>query len=482
MEKKFKTSEEVTKTFWELEEELDLFNIKIDGVYIWERIRFGLHKQIQEELGLYGQAHTVWKDTLPSRITRLLRFISFSIFKSPVFSSPKEVVFLGSGRRRLLEDNKWWDIFSDFIIDFLEEEYLLLEFPHLGKHLRPAKTSNLKYLDYVALVANLRVKLGLDKVTFLSEELDTLRKVGERFSQEFELEIDLVEIIKERLLRRKSYLPVYRRLLERLSPSIVFLVCSYGKEDLVEACRDLDITTVEFQHGTIDKYHMGYSYPQKNVTKRDFPDYFLAFGDFWKNIEVIPLEDERIISVGYPFLEQELKKYSGIKRKNQILFISQGTIGENLSRFAIKLAEVVDDSVKIVYKLHPGEYERWRDDYPWLLRAQKRGLISVGEEGSDLYKLMAESKSQVGVYSTAIYEGLCFDLKTYLVPFSGIEYMQGLLEKGYAKEVDSVEDLAQDFEKSDSKVSFDSEIFFKSNSLDNFSQFLKYQKENNYRK
>jgi hypothetical protein len=476
MKQKFKTTKEFTKTFWELEKELDLFNIKIDGVYFWERIRFGLHRGIGEELGLYGQAHRVWKSTFLNSIIVFLRFLCFSILKSPVSSSAKEILFIGSPRRKLLENNMWWDIYCDPVINSLKNnKYLLLEYPYIGNHLRPPKTSNIKYLDYIALVANLRLKLGLGKVHFSSEEVGTLREVGERFAQEFGVEMNIAKIVKEQLLKRKSYLPIYKELLEKLSPSIVFLVCSYGKEDLLEVCHSLGITTVELQHGTIDKYHLGYSYPQKDFKKRDFPDYFLSFGDFWKNLGVVPLDDERIISVGYPFLEQEVKKYIGFKRKNQILFISQGPIGEELSNFAIKLAKGLDDSIKIVYKLHPGEFKRWKGEYPWLLKAQQGGLITVVEDESDLYKLMAESKVQVGVNSTAIYEGLSFGLKTYLVPLSGIEYMRELLEKGYAKKVDSVEDLVQDLQNSDYKVSFDSEDFFKSNSLENFSQFLKDQ-------
>jgi hypothetical protein len=475
MKRKFKTSKEVTEKFWELEEELDLFNLEIDGVYIWERIRFGLHKKIEEKLGFYGQAHTVWKDTPLRKIIRLFRFIFYSVFKSPVFSSPKEVVFLGNGRRKLLEDNKWWDIRSDPVIDLLGDEYLLLEFPYLANHLRPAKTQNIKYLDYLSLVANLRRKLGFARVDFSSDEIDFLKEVNERFFWEFRVEMNIVKIVKEILSKRKSYLPIYRKLLKRLSPRIVFLACSYGKEDLVETCRDLGVISVEFQHGTIDRYHMGYSFPQEDITKRDFPDYFLAFGDFWKNLGVVPLPRERIISVGYPLLEDKVKEYRKLKRKNQILFISQGTIGEELSKFAVKFAEAVGESVRVVYKLHPGEYGRWRDQYPWLLKAEKKNLVRVEEDREELYKLMAESKVQVGVYSTAIYEGLSFGLKTYLVSLSGIEYMRELLEKGYAKRIDSVEDLVQDLRTSDHKVSFDSEDFFKSNSLEKFSQFLEEQ-------
>jgi len=45
------------KKFLKLEEDLDLFNIKINGVYFWERIRFQMYKKITTSLGVRGQAH-----------------------------------------------------------------------------------------------------------------------------------------------------------------------------------------------------------------------------------------------------------------------------------------------------------------------------------------------------------------------------------------------------------------------------------------
>jgi hypothetical protein len=42
----------VFKKFLQLEEEFDLFNKEINNVYFWERIRFNIHRQIEEVVGL----------------------------------------------------------------------------------------------------------------------------------------------------------------------------------------------------------------------------------------------------------------------------------------------------------------------------------------------------------------------------------------------------------------------------------------------
>jgi hypothetical protein len=97
-----------------------------------------------------------------------------------------------------------------------------------------------------------------------------------------------------------------------------------------------------------------------------------------------------MIPVGYPYFEKRLNAYNDVERIRQLLFISQGSIGEELSRFALKIHD--DDRIdyEIVYKLHPGEYDRWKDEYPWL--AESNVQVIDGPE-PPLYRLFAEFAS-----------------------------------------------------------------------------------------
>jgi hypothetical protein len=84
----------------------------------------------------------------------------------------------------------------------------------------------------------------------------------------------------------------------------------------------------------------------------------LTFGEFWNKNVRTPFPDDHVIPVGYPYLEKRLNAYNDIERTRQLLSISQGTIGEELSRFALEVHD--DDRIdyEVVYKLHPGEYDR----------------------------------------------------------------------------------------------------------------------------
>jgi hypothetical protein len=225
---------------------------------------------------------------------------------------------------------------------------------------------------------------------------------------------------------------------------------------------------VELQHGVINKYHLGYSFPGASRIKRTFPDYLFVFGEFWKHVAEYPIEKERIFSVGYPYLESELKKYPTVKKQNQVLFISQGTIGKEMSKFASELSERENFPFSIAYKLHPGEYSRWRKEYPWLLKAKLR---VIDDDQIPLYGLFAESNIQIGVHSTAIFEGLNYGLRTFLLDLPGVEYMDYLIEKEVATMATSVDDLLEKIQKGkNSGIAMD--FFFKPNSLDNIIEAL----------
>jgi hypothetical protein len=46
--------------------------------------------------------------------------------------------------------------------------------------------------------------------------------------------------------------------------------------------------------------------------------------------------------------------------------------------------------------------------------------------------MMAKSEVQIGVFSTALYEGLGLSCNTFLYNLNGMEYMQDLIDSEYA--------------------------------------------------
>ena len=98
-----------------------------------------------------------------------------------------------------------------------------------------------------------------------------------------------------------------------------------------------------------------------------------------------PIPQEKIIPIGYQYLNEAVEALSNIQKKDQILFLSQGTIGEELSEFAVQMKEIVPNQIQVIYKLHPGEYLRWKTEYKSLYDASQKGLISVVAGDSPSY-------------------------------------------------------------------------------------------------
>lgn len=451
---------EFNDRFFDLEESHDVFHIRYCGVPVWERIRFNAFQTIKRGATDIQEAHTRQKRDGYAYVQGMKLWAKNAVFKNPYLTGKHNFLFYGHSRRKLLEDGKWWDIYCDPIFNSTELDYLHIEEPYLMGHKSPAKTENLRYVDFIQFTGAIRRNLGLSEVQLTGEARDRLQEFADAIQREFGVEIDLVRSAEIKLTRRDSVLDLYKLFLSRVDPKVVLVVVSYGKHTFLEACHELGIPTVELQHGTPQTKHPGYSFPE-SVNKETFPDYFFAFGEFWKNKIDFPIPDDHVITVGYPHLEQRVQKYNHLDRKEQILFLSQGTIGEQLSRFAVEMAQDPEIDHEIVYKLHPGEYERWREAYPWLI---DKDITVIDESEPPLYRLFAESSVQIGVYSTAVYEGLCFDLETYLYDCSGVEDLQILIDEDVAKLVSSVEEFKTNLSSEAGK--FDPEKFFASNATE----------------
>lgn len=462
----------ITESFFLLEEELNIFEKQIDGVYFWELVRWHVHRQILEKKNIYGQAHTKVA-TNSNYYTNFILSAAKNLFiKNPFFAPQSDILFWGHQRRKKMGDGLWWDIYCDPIINYLrhEKSYLLLESPYIDTHLSPAKTAHLCYLDLVIFLAWIQRKLRIVRFFMSKKEQNLLKEIQKHIETRFKVNIDILPLVSNMLFIRKSILPFYKKVLKTIRPQIVVILCSYtGKDIFIGACKELAIPVVEMQHGTsVGRYHLGYSFPGTHGRKHTFPDYFFTFGDFWKNRSEYPIKAENIISVGYPFFELEIKKYAQVNKKEQILFISQGTIGKEMSKFATQLQARDDFLLDIAYKLHPGEYDRWKEEYPWLKNSK---IIVIDDDTVPLYKLLAESSAQVGVYSTVVYEGLGFGLKTFLLDLPGIEYMEELISYKAATVVSSVDELVIQIQQP-GEQEIEASSFFKPNALENISNTL----------
>lgn len=475
----------IANAFFDIESKFNLNHEKIHGVYFWQLVRMYLYYDVARKLNTFGSAQQQ-SLTIIDKINSFLPFIKNSIKSNPFSGKDKVDVLIFDHPRKVMYQDQYRDIYTCFLTRYLEEyskSYEIIESPYLNKHYTN-KSKNIRYNDRILLGSYIHKKTN--SIHFNDEEKELIQDIYNEFLIQFNIHMDnLEDIIEDHILNFEYEYEKYKKLILKKSPKQVYVVVAYENKALVAACQDLGVEVLELQHGTISNYHLGYSYPNEhivNVNKNNtlstieyFPDKLLSFGDYWADACTYPIKKNNIIPLGYPYFEECSKDFVNIKKnKNQILFISQGVIGKYLSKFAYELLVKLNNRnvrFKIVYKLHPGEYENWKVNYPELLEASESSNFEVVDDSkTPLYKLFAESQYQVGAFSTAIYEGLQFDCKTFIVDLPGVEYVENLIEENIVRLVSSVNDLINNLDFT--PKTYDKDYIFKSFDEDLFRKII----------
>ena len=412
----------------DLEIKYKLFNKKIEDVFFWKIIRMKLYYNLAEKINLLDNPHPLREKSLFKRIFRVIQQDKL-IFKNNAINlnEEKEILIIRSARKNYYNGN-----IVDIYTYFLEKEitikngdnYNVVE-EDITNHILDSYQNN-----FYALEPKIKTRIAmLIKQLDISNEIkELIVTVEQEIDSYFGIRSDLLSLIRKETLLFNIRYEYYRKLLTKLNPKVVYLVCSYGKEPLISAAQKMGIKVIEIQHGTMSRHHFGYDY-RTIFPIPYFPDEILLFGRFWSKSTKIPLKDEEIGIIGYPFLINQINRNKNCVRKNnQIVFLSQGTISKKLTKISIEFAKN-HSKCNIIYKLHPSEYKEWRIHYPELVLASKmKNYFIIDNNSRNIYEILSESEFQVGVYSTLIYEGLALGLKTILVDLPGIEYMEYLIQ------------------------------------------------------
>lgn len=481
------TVKEICQNIWNLEEKYELNHQMIQDCYPWQLIRMYLYYEITRKTNVFESAQQS-SLSLFDKINSFLPFVKNSVLSNPLSGNENVDVLIFDHPRKVIFEDEYQDIYSYFLKDTLNEmgkSFETIESPYLNNHFRNNKNireNHVKFNDRILLGSFIHKTRNRGKVPFTKEEKQLINAVKEELESTFKIEIDLFRIIEDHILNFQYDYKKYIELLEKRNPKLVFLVVAYENKALIAACKKMNIEIIELQHGTISPYHLGYSYPERSMKLNNeireieyFPDKILSFGDYWKNASYYPIDSDNIISMGFPYFEENSRTYMKMAEEKlnqesenkQILFISQGVIGKYLSKLAYEIAEKGNEDYQIIYKLHPGEYGTWRENYEYLNKAidEFDNFKVIDESQPPLYELFAKSHYQVGAFSTAIYEGLAFNCKTFIIDVPGVEYLDDLIEKDIVKKVKDSEELIDYIIKDETNEiqfkEYDKDFFFK---------------------
>ncbi len=455
--------------FLHFEYENNLFDLEVRNIKFWQFIRVRIFSYILIKKEIFNKSEREEIGFMPKLYFKGLRFYISSLLKKTFIKFKKKNILFFCSSRRILSDGSYQDQYLDPIIESCHMSYLAVENYERLDHLRPPITKNLFYLDYIEFPSrfvNYFKKMKLNKLE--TEMIKTLQySLNKTFNLKYTL---LFSEINRNILRYEYIYPKLEKLIKSTNPKVIVEICSYGifKQIANIIAKEQNIPTIEFQHGTMGKYHVAYNY-MKKVYIDSFPDYIFVWGSFWKDHTRFPISEKNVIVTGFPYFENQLSIRKDIKKKKNILFISQVTIGKKLAEVAFELADKLKN-YQIIFKLHPSEVSL-ANRYNFL--NNKKNILVIRDSKILLYDLFAKCEYQVGVSSTALIEGLGFGLKTIIVKLPGWKYFEDLNSE-FIEFVDSDKEIVEFITKTqDKKLSFRNDYYWKKNSLDNILSSLK---------
>lgn len=365
------------------ETENDLFELKEDGFYIWDMVRFFAYLDY-----LYGPQmlkrpkRQVW-DAILRQVQRVLSLVGFLLQK------PRPNLFYVHSRDKKPDGRHYDRNAHDFLQRMAGDSHILetYEGPR-NDYFFPVSLFNVvnlfkrlyrffyRHRDYGFLVEKVNGQLGLQWNS---------------------------RIINKHICDFKAERLFFRWLFRLKGTKRVYLSWNLPK-GIYCAARECGVETFEFQHGIIDEGHIVYNYPagMQDRAKVYCPDILLTFSDFWCREIHFPVQ--RIVPVGNTVLAGDVE--IGVKPYNPksrvIAFISGDVFGLSLASLAIDYTRLHPED-HLLFKLHSNQFNR-RNEYDELFREYPAIQVLTNEQ--PIEKLILNCDAIVLIQSTVAYQAL----------------------------------------------------------------------------
>ncbi|WP_417437313.1 polysialyltransferase family glycosyltransferase [Idiomarina abyssalis] len=431
------TTTEVQNALARIEEELSLFDFEIEGVKVWLALRLHIYYELCEKLGVLDTPHRR-RLTLKEKFFRPFITVFNSIFRNPFFAK-KSRYLLVPHNRKVKTDSGLIDIYTDDLEKEIGDELVIVE-KHDGiSHQRSLCGRRYAY-DFISLYTIIASRL---RRLNSGSHSAIVYQIERRIESEFKVQLTLHSKFERYAYKHNCESWLLRKLLLSKGVKEVFLVVSYGNPPLVDACRKLQVTTTEIQHGVINQFHIGYDFGEKanSFYHPYMPNKLILWNELWRHGAKLPKSIEKIEVKEPSYFKRQRQKVEHIQeKKNRILFISQGVNGRQQASLIAKNISALS-SYEIIFKLHPSEYKRWSGYSEMVAISKLTNVTVIDNSERDLYELIKSSKYVVGVFSTALFEAIGLEKKVFVWNLPGHEYMQASIESGKAILVPTSEPL-----------------------------------------
>jgi len=452
----------VSNKLCKIEQEYNLFDLEVNNIKIYQHTRLYIyHSLLLPALGIFSPPAIFPK--YRNIANNMFSYLLHSIKHNEFYGLKKcEYLLIGSKRLEFINSN-YIDIYNDYYLEYLKN-VTLLKRPYRGiTNFYKFGNNDKVYEDYF----NIKAKILPYFYSKTNQQIEKIAKdLTDILNRCFDVKISLIKL-RNYFLSINYKIITARVLVKQVHPKVIITNSWAGATPYIQAAKELKIPVIEIQHGPTYPGQITYDYPNSfNTDISIFPDYVFLFGDFWKKNITFPIKQENVISVGFPHFESFKKNVSPQRVKNQIIVLSQNVLGRKLFDLSIYLSKKLP-SFRVIYKLHPKQYFNWKKELLDKIGDIPENLIFADEDSKPLYHYLAKSEYQIGVFSTALFEGIGFGLKTIICKLPGWENVKEIINNNYAvlAEKDDIPSLIQNGKLKE--LDIDSEKFFKNNSINN---------------
>lgn len=446
------STKEMVNRFLDIEKMHGLFDKRVDGYAFWSYMRFNVFSALQRAMMPLSESHPDFTHRKRVKGWAFFRYVSLRKFRK-ILAYLKYNPLLALRRRPLLfaleprlmpiGDRGAIPIMLDFFVEQLSLPYAVLEYAS-GKEYAELPSNYRTFRPFASRIRKFLCKYSVRRKSVSNPLRSAVEDALSCIEKEFDVFLpkkDIASLATGQMINYRIYRPVFKKYLKRLGVKCVVTSCHYHPLNMLlgEVAYEMGIRRVELMHGRVSREHIAYNLPVRE--ERHIPDDLLVWGEFWKTGTTnYPLCDT--IVTGYPLFNYVRLRYPKkvSEGPKHVLFISQGNVGEKLSKLAVALADALPaDSFVVRYKLHPSESKSWRSLYPWLIDSR---VSVLDNRNTSVYQELAEAAVTVGAFSTALIEGFAWGVKALVLkncPLSDV--MQPFQKLGLVSFVSTLSEL-----------------------------------------
>ncbi|MDD2674373.1 MAG: hypothetical protein PHF81_05785 [Flavobacterium sp.] len=374
--------EMVVDVFFKMEEESPLFDLQTDQVpAIWDSFRMYIYLKYY-----FPETNSIpiEKKNVSSELLLITKNL---ILSSYYFMSKKGTNFIFPCSRYQDSSGFYYDKASMNAIETLGGHGFIFELQSMQRSYRYKSVNN--YIFIFKKFFNTKKNLPQNIYSVIEKTLT------DYFGECKVAYADLNEIYKNYIFDFKYYKFIFKF----KKTKRVFINQNGLQKGLIAAAKSLNATVYEFQHGSFNRDHLGYSYPELINVKSNiiFPDHLITFSKYWGTKFNVPTKS--LIPLGNDYFFNEPFE---VTSDESILIISSIIHGMELCQLANEIAEIFPNRI-VNFKLHSNEYTS-EDDYRKFLSSYPN--IKIIKNEIDIPQLAALSDLVILINSTVLYEVL----------------------------------------------------------------------------